>query len=577
MEERETDEQIEQQDDSAEENKDEKSISADLIRGHINTIILRSLADADKYGYEIIAEIERKSHGQYSLKQPSLYSALKRLEREGYITSYWGGSVGGGRRKYFSLTEEGQKIAEQNQSEWEYSRTIIDSLISDKDFDFSNPPPSLVNMRVLKNSTSRVPSREYGEEGEEEYVPEQYVEQDKLQAELEEARTELENQRAVLEEKNAQWEAERTAIMQEKRTVEEELRIVREREESLLREQETREKEILMRESIVEEERLRAEAKIDEYSAKDEQIRIQQQEREEERVRYEALLREQQEKQEQTRLHYEEELREQERRIRAEQEELFRRREQQLLHQNYLNLVNTPPPQESNTAFEYYTAPAAAAPSEPVQEKPAEENDYEYRRIIRKMYSETIANEEMEEKTQIQRARSLDGIDFDDIQSRAANDGIKIVTASTRGKTAEGRSENLVHKGKALFLSTLVVFLIAVAEGAIALALKRTYSIAVSIPYLMWAFALAVLLATGLAYANHYGERTLRRERPIILSSVISYILVMIVVLIIALGVNIDFTNPASLASYVIIPLIYFFSIVIFGIVYHLQVRPYNK
>ena len=40
------------------------SISSDLIRGHINTIILRTLYDGDKYGYEIINEIEEKSKGQ---------------------------------------------------------------------------------------------------------------------------------------------------------------------------------------------------------------------------------------------------------------------------------------------------------------------------------------------------------------------------------------------------------------------------------------------------------------------------------------------------------------------------------
>ena len=142
------------------EERPEKSVSSDLIRGHINTIILRALYDGDKYGYEIISEIERKSHGQYSLKQPSLYSALKRLEKDGYVTSYWGGSVSGGRRKYFSLTESGKAISEQNQSEWEYSRTVIDSPISDKDFDFSNPAPTAVNMRVLRETTSRVPRGE---------------------------------------------------------------------------------------------------------------------------------------------------------------------------------------------------------------------------------------------------------------------------------------------------------------------------------------------------------------------------------------------------------------------------------
>ena len=114
-------------------------ISADLIRGHINTIILRSLYDGDKYGYEIISEIEKKSGGLYSLKQPTLYSALNRLESSNYVTSYFGEFSNGGRRKYFSLTDLGKQVTEDNLSAWEYSRTIIDSLISDGDahYDFS--------------------------------------------------------------------------------------------------------------------------------------------------------------------------------------------------------------------------------------------------------------------------------------------------------------------------------------------------------------------------------------------------------------------------------------------------------
>ena len=92
-------------------------ISADLIRGHINTIILRSLYDGDKYGYDIINEIEKKSGGLYSLKQPTLYSALKRLESLRYVDSYYGDSSYGGRRKYFSLTDEGRRVTEKNLSE----------------------------------------------------------------------------------------------------------------------------------------------------------------------------------------------------------------------------------------------------------------------------------------------------------------------------------------------------------------------------------------------------------------------------------------------------------------------------
>ena len=144
-----------------EEQKEESAngISADLIRGHINTIILRTLYERDKYGYEIIEEINEKSHGQYTLKQPTLYSALKRLESQGYINAYWKTDEvsQGGRRKYYTLTESGKEITEKNQAEWEYSRTVIDNLISDKNFDFTQPPPTPVDFKILKSTTSRVP------------------------------------------------------------------------------------------------------------------------------------------------------------------------------------------------------------------------------------------------------------------------------------------------------------------------------------------------------------------------------------------------------------------------------------
>ena len=145
---------------SSSDTEAKSGISADLIRGHINTIILRTLYERDKYGYEIIEEIETKSHGQYSLKQPTLYSALKRLENQGYINAYWKTDEvsQGGRRKYYTLTDSGREVTERNQAEWEYSRTVIDNLISDRNFDFTQPPPAPVDFKILKNSTSRIRS-----------------------------------------------------------------------------------------------------------------------------------------------------------------------------------------------------------------------------------------------------------------------------------------------------------------------------------------------------------------------------------------------------------------------------------
>lgn len=142
----------------AEPKEGAKPISADLIRGHINTIILRTLDERDKYGYEIINDIDEKTRGQYEMKQPTLYSALKRLENQGYIKAYWKTNEvsEGGRRKYFTLTELGRSYAKQNQAEWEYSRTIIDSLISDRSFDFTQPAPTPVDFHLLKKSVTRV-------------------------------------------------------------------------------------------------------------------------------------------------------------------------------------------------------------------------------------------------------------------------------------------------------------------------------------------------------------------------------------------------------------------------------------
>ncbi|MBE5757322.1 MAG: PadR family transcriptional regulator [Clostridiales bacterium] len=78
-------------------------------RGSVNTIILKSLVGGDKYGYEIIKDVEKYSDGAIKLKQPSLYSSLSRFEEKGIVSSYWGDSDIGGRRHYYHLTENGYK------------------------------------------------------------------------------------------------------------------------------------------------------------------------------------------------------------------------------------------------------------------------------------------------------------------------------------------------------------------------------------------------------------------------------------------------------------------------------------
>ncbi len=104
-------------------------ISSDLIRGHIDTIILRVLLDGDNYGYEIIKAISERSGGGYELKEPSLYTSLKRLEVGKSISSYWGDESQGGRRKYYNITEYGKQIYCRSLVQWKTACVLIDRLI----------------------------------------------------------------------------------------------------------------------------------------------------------------------------------------------------------------------------------------------------------------------------------------------------------------------------------------------------------------------------------------------------------------------------------------------------------------
>lgn len=107
----------------------DNKISADLLRGHTDTIILKLLMDGDRYGYEISKLIQTNSRDEYELKEATMYSSLKRLEADGSITSYWGDETQGGRRRYYRITERGKQVYTENKKNWEYAKRIIDQLL----------------------------------------------------------------------------------------------------------------------------------------------------------------------------------------------------------------------------------------------------------------------------------------------------------------------------------------------------------------------------------------------------------------------------------------------------------------
>ena len=129
-------------------------------RGSVYNIILKALQSGDKYGYEICKEVEDKTNGAYILKQPSLYSGLKRLEAQGDVKSYWKDSALGGRRHYYSLTESGKSRIESSDFNWQDARDdIVDNLFEkselEKTIESAESDLNYIKANALNNQTQQ--------------------------------------------------------------------------------------------------------------------------------------------------------------------------------------------------------------------------------------------------------------------------------------------------------------------------------------------------------------------------------------------------------------------------------------
>lgn len=101
-------------------------ISGDIIRGHLEAIILRLIYEKDRYGYEISKEIASRTGDEFQIKEATLYAVFQRLEKKGLIASYLGSVSCGGRRRYYSITDSGKTYLNEEIENWHKARDIID-------------------------------------------------------------------------------------------------------------------------------------------------------------------------------------------------------------------------------------------------------------------------------------------------------------------------------------------------------------------------------------------------------------------------------------------------------------------
>lgn len=90
----------------------------DLPQGTLDLLILRTLALEPQHGWAISERIHQVSSKVLQVRQGSLYPALHRLERAGWIKAHWGTSENNRRAKYYELTKSGRKQLEADQNEW---------------------------------------------------------------------------------------------------------------------------------------------------------------------------------------------------------------------------------------------------------------------------------------------------------------------------------------------------------------------------------------------------------------------------------------------------------------------------
>jgi len=106
-------------------------ISSDVIRGHIDTIILELLQEKDMYGYELVNVIKSRSNYLFDIKEATLYSVLQRLEKKQLITSYLGEKSHGRKRRYYQITSFGKAYLKEMIKEWVTLKEIMYKILGD--------------------------------------------------------------------------------------------------------------------------------------------------------------------------------------------------------------------------------------------------------------------------------------------------------------------------------------------------------------------------------------------------------------------------------------------------------------
>jgi len=101
----------------------------ELIKGNADSLLLYLIGQQPMYGYQIIRELEKRSQGYFQFREGTLYPALHRLEKSGLILGKWQTLPSGRQRRYYYITEKGQRLLVIKMSQWQDFLTAMNLII----------------------------------------------------------------------------------------------------------------------------------------------------------------------------------------------------------------------------------------------------------------------------------------------------------------------------------------------------------------------------------------------------------------------------------------------------------------
>lgn len=100
----------------------------DLLRGHLDGLLLGVLAESPGHGYELSQRLTSRSDGALGVPEGSLYPALHRLEGAGLVASSWSSETGR-RRRIYRLTARGHRASKTSREEWRVFALAVDRVL----------------------------------------------------------------------------------------------------------------------------------------------------------------------------------------------------------------------------------------------------------------------------------------------------------------------------------------------------------------------------------------------------------------------------------------------------------------